>query len=86
MRALDGEHRVVVDPVGHLDLAEILRMLLEPGEVALVVGRVRDGQIAVGLEPVGEQIIEHATVFLTQHAVLRSADRDLSDVVREQPL
>ena len=46
-RALDGEHRVVGEPVGDLDL-EAVGVLAQPGEVALVVGGVGHGQVAVG--------------------------------------
>ena len=49
-----------------------LACLLEPGEVALVVGGVGDGQEAV-LQPVGEEVVEHAAVLAAQHAVLRAA-------------
>ena len=49
---------------------------LEPGEVLVVVGRVGDGQIAIGLEPVGEEVVEHAAVLAAQHAVLRAPDAD----------
>ena len=47
VRALDREHRVVVQAV--LDLVVVSgRVLLEPREVLLVVRRVCDGQEAVG--------------------------------------
>ena len=51
-----------------------------------MVGRVGDGQVAVGPEAVGEEVVEHAAVLAAQHAVLRAADGDLRDVVGEEAL
>ena len=39
-----------------------------------MVGGVGDRQVAVGAEPVGEEVVEHAAVLAAQHAVLRAAD------------
>ena len=61
-------------------------MCEEPLQVALVIGGVGDRQIAVGVQAVGEQVIQYPTVLAAQHAVLRPVDRDLRDVVGEQPL
>ena len=58
----------------------------EPGEVARVVGGVRDGQEAVRRQPVGEEVVEHAAVLVAQHGVLRAAVGDPRDVVGEQAL
>ncbi len=51
-----------------------------------MVGRVRHRQVAVGLQPVGEEVVEHAPVLAAQHRVLGAPDRELRDVVGEQPL
>ena len=58
----------------------------------LVVGRVGDGQEALGPEAVGDQVIEHATVLAAQQRVLGPPSRcllveaDRGDVVGQQPL
>ena len=59
---------------------------LEPGQVLLVIGGVGDGQEALGAQPVGEQVVEHAAVVAAQHRVLRAALGDLRDVVGQDPL
>ena len=69
---LDGQHRPALVRVGDLDV-EVARVLAEPGEVLLVVRRVRDGQEAVLAEPVGEQVVEHAAVLAAEHRVLGAA-------------
>ena len=77
-RPLDGEHRVVIQPVvSPRHRRSPSACVLKPGEVALVVGRVRHRQIAIGLQPIGEEVVEHAAVLAAQHGVLRTADRDL---------
>ena len=82
---LDSEHREVRDPVDHVDV-ERLCVGREPGEVALVVGGVCDGQeVAVG-EPVGEQVVEHTAVLAAQDAVLSAALGQAADVVGQQQL
>ena len=85
LRALDREHREVGEPVGHGRVV-LARVALEPGEVALVVARVRDGQEAVRREPVGEEVVEHAALLVAEHGVLGAALGELRDVVGEQPL
>jgi hypothetical protein len=47
---------------------------------------VRDGQEPIVAEPVGEEVVKDAAVLAAEHGVLRAADVDLRDVVREQPL
>ena len=84
-RALHRQHRPAVVRVRDLDV-EVAGVLGEPGEVLVVVRRVRDGEEAVLAEPVGEQVVEHAAVLAAQHAVLRAPLRDLRDVVREHAL
>src|SRR4051794_33915143 len=83
--SLDGEHRVVVQAVVVGDV-EAVRVPLEPGEVLLVVRRVRDGEEAVGPEPVGEEVVEDAAVGSGEHGVLGAVVRDLRDVVGEDAL
>ena len=85
IRSLDGEHRVVAEPVAELGV-EVARVLAEPLQVALVVGGVGDRQVAVVGEPVGEQVVEHPAVVAAENRVLGAADGDLGDVVGEQPL
>ena len=59
-----------------------------------MVGGIRHGQVAIDVQPVGEEVVEHAAVLAAEHAVLRAAhpraarfgDRELGEVVREQPL
>ena len=82
---LDREHRVVVQGVLEADV-EGLRLLAEPRQVLLVVGRVRDRQVVVLTELVGEEVVQDAPVLLAQHAVLRAAVGDLGDVVGEDAL
>ncbi len=85
-RTLHGDHRPIVDRVGDLDVGKPLGVIHEPGEVALVVGRVGHRQVAVAVEAVGEQVVQHAAVLAAQHAVLRAANGEPGDVVGEQPL
>ena len=40
-----------------------------------MVGGVRDRQVALGVQAVGEQVVEHAAVLAAEHAVLRAARR-----------
>ena len=82
---LDREHRVVVQGVLEADV-EGLRLLAEPRQVLFVVGRVRDRQVVVLTELVGEEVVQDAPVLLAQHAVLRAAVGDLGDVVGEDAL
>ena len=51
-----------------------------------MVGRVGDGQEAVGRQAVGEEIVEHAAVLAAHDGVLRAAHRELLDVVGDQVL
>ena len=51
-----------------------------------MVGRVRDGEEAVGAEPVGEEVVQHAAVLVAEHGVLRAALGDPRHVVGEQAL
>ena len=74
LRALDGEHRVAVVRVGDVDV-ERLGLPLEPREVLVVVGGVRDREVAIVAEAVGEEVVEDAAVLAAQHAVLRAARR-----------
>ena len=85
LRALDGEHGVVGEPVAHRRVVAA-RVLLEPREVALVVRRVRHGEEAVRAEPVGEQVVEHPAVLAAQDGVLGAALARAGDVVGEQAL
>jgi hypothetical protein len=79
-RPLHGQHRVVLAAVGDLGV-EAAGVLCKPGQVALVVGCVGDRQVALGLQAVGEQVVEHAAALVAQDRVLSAADRDLGDVV-----
>ena len=65
LRALDGQHRVGLDPIADLHL-EFDGVRLEPLEVALVIRRVGHGQIAVLAEPVGEEVIENPAVLAAE--------------------
>ncbi len=86
VRALEGEHRVVGGGVRDGDV-EGRCLLLEPREVLLVVGGVRDGEeLAVALEAVGEEVVEDAAVGLAEDAVLGAFVGDLAYVVGEDPL
>ena len=51
-----------------------------------MVGGVRDGQIAVLAELVGEEVVQDAPVLLGENAVLRAVLGDLAHVVGEDPL
>ncbi len=82
---LDGEHRPVGEAV--LDLAVEARGVLgEPLEIRSMVGGVGDRQVAVVARPVGEEVVKDSAVLAAEHRVLRAADVDLRDVVREQAL
>ena len=84
-RALDREHRVVRQPVDHIDV-EVRGMALKPRQVTLVVGGIGDRQeVALG-EPVGEQVVEHAAALVAEHAVLGTALGQPADVVGQQQL
>jgi len=85
MRALDGEHRVAIGDVAD-ERVELATLAAEPGEVGLVVGGVGDNEVTVAAEPVGEEVVDHATVLVAEDRVLGAADLDLGDVVREHPL
>jgi hypothetical protein len=81
----NGDHRVVGGAVDHLGV-ELAGVLEEPGEVALVVGGVGHRQVALILQAVAEEIVEHAAVRRQQQAVLGATDRDPRDVVGAQAL
>ncbi len=85
LRPLDGQHRVALATVDHVDV-EPVAVLVEPAQVPLVVGGVRDGQEVQLREAVCEEVVEHAAVLATEDAVLRSALGDQPDVVGEQSL
>jgi hypothetical protein len=74
-----GDRHVAVEGFG---------LLLEPGQVLLVVRRVRDREEAAPafVEAVGEEVVEDAAVGLAQDRVLRAVRGDLGDVVGEDPL
>ena len=84
-RALHREHREVGGAVEHVDV-EPVGVRLQPREVLLVVGRVGHGQERALRQPVGEQVVEHATVLAAHDAVLRPALGDPAHVVGEHPL
>ena len=63
-----------------------LGLLAKPGQVLLVIGGVRDGQEAPAVQPVGEEVVEHAAVLAAEHRVLGAALGDLRDVVGEDAL
>ncbi len=79
-RALYGEHRVGVLTVCDLDV-EAVGVRAHPREVRVVVGGVRDRQVAVRTEAVREEVVQHAAVLVAQQRVLRATDRELGDVV-----
>ena len=85
LRPLDCEHRVVVDPVVNVRV-EVVGVAPEPLEVALVVGRVGDGEEVVVAESVGEEVVEDAAVLAAEARVLGAADLDPRHVIRQQPL
>ncbi|CAA9514807.1 MAG: hypothetical protein AVDCRST_MAG13-3006 [uncultured Solirubrobacteraceae bacterium] len=64
----------------------VRRVALEPGEVLRVVGRVRDGEVLLLAQPVGEEVVQDAPVLPAEHGVLGAADGDLLHVVGEQAL
>ena len=82
--ALEREHRVVRE--GVLDLHLRRGVLLEPGEVLLVIRRVGHRQVAVLGQAVGEEVVEDPAVLAAEHRVLGAAHGDLRDVVGEDPL
>ena len=51
-----------------------------------MVGGVGDGQVAVGAEPVGEEVVEHAAVLAAQDEYCAPPSAIFGDVVGEQPL
>jgi hypothetical protein len=87
-RPLNREHRVVGRPVDHLNLAETLGLLRKPGEIGLRVGSVHNRQkpctVPVGLEPVSEEVVEHAAILSAEKRVLSAPAADLVEVVGEE--
>ena len=51
-----------------------------------MVGGVGDRQEVIGREPVGEEVVNHATLLVAQARVLRPADLEPGDVVGEHAL
>jgi hypothetical protein len=81
---LNGDHRVVVQAVVDGDVV-VPCLAPHPGEVALVVRGVGDGQEAVAVA-VREEVVEHAAVLAAEHRVLRAVDRDPGHIVGEHAL
>ncbi len=84
-RSLDGDHRELLGAIDDVDV-ERSGVLLEPAEVLLVVGRIRDGEEHALRDPIGEQVIEHAPVIAAQDAVLGTALGQAAKVVGEHVL
>ena len=83
-RPLHRKQRIVV---GHVtDVGAPVLAILDPLEVALPVRGVDDQEVAAGLDPIDDQVVDDAARLVRQQGVLRPADLDLVDVVREQRL
>ena len=83
-RALDREQREVVGDVADVRAAKLA--LLQPAKVGLAIRGVDDQQVAVPVEPVDDQVVDDPAVLGRQQRVLRLADRDPVDVVRQRRL
>ena len=68
-----------VDAVGRLGLAQDLQH-------ALGVRGVRDDEVPLVAEAVDDQVLDHPAALVEDQVVLRLADRDARDVVRDDPL
>jgi len=82
--ALEGEHGVAVGRVRDRHV-ERRRVRLEPGDVALVVGRVGHGEETVA-EAVAEEVVEHPAVLAAEDRVLGAGVGQPRNVVRHQVL
>ena len=67
VRALHGEHRVAVDPVLDRDVGSSSAWR-RTRRGRLVVGGVGDRQVAIRVEAIGEEVVEHAPVLAAEHA------------------
>ncbi len=85
VRPLNGKHRVAIGNVTN-DHVKSPALPSKPSQIALVIGRVGDDQVAVATEPVSEEVVEDTTALPAKARVLGTADRDLGDVIREHPL
>ena len=83
-RALDREQRVLVGHVAQVGAGAAV--FLDPLEVGLAVRRVDDQEVAAALDAVDDQVVDDPAGLVRQERVLRAADVDLVDVVREEPL
>jgi hypothetical protein len=84
VRPLHGQQAVLVRDVADVGAAHLA--LLQPGEVDLAIRRVDDEQVAVGAEPVGDQVVDDAAALVREERVLGAAGLDPVEVVREQAL
>ena len=53
-------------------------------EVARVISGVGDGEEALVVEQIGEKVVDHASVLLTEEGVLGATDGDRRDVVGQE--
>jgi len=58
----------------------------DPFEIRLAVRGVHDQEEAAALDPVDDQVVDDPAGPIRQERVLRAADVDLLDVVRQEPL
>ncbi len=83
--SLERDHRVVRGRVAHLHV-EATRVIGHPSVVALVVRGVSDGEVSAWVEPVGEEVVQHAAVVAAEDGVLRAAVPEAGHVVRQHTL
>ena len=60
--------------------------VLQPFVVHVLVARIHDEEVAAGLHPVGDEVVDDPAVLVRQQRVLRAADLGLVEIVREQGL
>ena len=61
-------------------------MVLEPLERRVTIRRVDDQQVAAGLQPIRDQVVDDPAVLVGQERVLGASRLDLVEVVGEQAL
>jgi len=83
-RALDGDERVLLGGVAHLDPARLA--LLQPGVRSVAVAGVDDEEEGAVAEAVDDEVVDDPARLRRQERVLRAAVRDAIDVVREDGL
>jgi len=84
VRPLDGEEGKVLRHVADVRASDL--PLLEPGVVGLAVRGVHDEEVEALPEPVDDEIVDDPAPVVREERVLRLADGEPVEVVRERAL